>query len=402
MSIRIAFISYEYPPDTGGGGIGTYTWNITQLLVKSGFNVTVFCATSKTGHFYIENDIHVHRVNSWSLDEFRLRVLNSFREVHQKQPFDIIESSDYGADGFFVKKEYNDVCYVVKLHTPSFVINYYNNYHLQYILIKTPYHRFKNFISTILNKSYIEDIEYQNIIMANCILSPSKALAKKIYRSWRIDLNKIDVLPNPHFGYNVKLSELPLYSNQRVTFIGKLSILKGLIDFPEIIRVVHERLPGIHFRFIGEDSFSPISDISMKQYLLMKVTKHKENIEFIGKVNLSEIEKYLRETDIVICNSLWENYPMILLEAMSLGRIVIATKTGGIPEIITNKKNGFLVPVKSPKKIGEVIISCFNDMNKMKKIGQNAYNYFLNDISSDIMKIQIVSYYNTIYTDYVQ
>ncbi len=401
MSIKIAFISYEYPPDTQGGGIGTYTKNITRVLVKNGFDVTVFCATPKVGYNYVENCIKIYRVNSTCVEEFRFNVLSLFKEIHQKSPFDIVESSDYGADGYYVKKEFIDICYVVKLHTPTFLINVYNNYGLQYIYFQNPFYRLKYFLSKFLSKDYLCDIEYKNIALADHIQSPSKALAKVIHKWWKVDLKKITILPNPHYIFTKVPIKLLSYENRRITFIGKLSILKGLINFPEIIKNVHNKYPEIQFRFIGEDSFSSIPNVTMKQYLLSQSIESKKNIEFLGKVNHSDIEKYLRDTDILVCNSLWENYPMVLIEAMSLGRVIIATNTGGIPEIILNGKNGILVSVNSPKKMAKEIISCFSNIKKMKIIGQNAYDSYKKNYSSENLDKKITNYYKNIFSAHV-
>jgi glycogen(starch) synthase len=43
--MRIAYISYEYPPDTGFGGIGTYTWQIAKAMVLQNCKVDVFTAS---------------------------------------------------------------------------------------------------------------------------------------------------------------------------------------------------------------------------------------------------------------------------------------------------------------------------------------------------------------------
>jgi glycosyltransferase involved in cell wall biosynthesis len=187
---------------------------------------------------------------------------------------------------------------------------------------------------------------------------------------------------------------IPLeYNHNRITFIGKLSILKGAIDFITIIPIVLKNYPNMKFRFIGEDSYSPDSHITMKDFMLERLEKYKENIEFTGKVELVEIEKYLSETDILICNSLWENYPTVILEAMSAGRVVIGTKVGGIPEIIRHGKNALIVKSKSGRNIANEILKCYGDKRKMKILGENARSFIMQVSSNDKLFNQIINNY---------
>jgi glycosyltransferase involved in cell wall biosynthesis len=100
--------------------------------------------------------------------------------------------------------------------------------------------------------------------------------------------------------------------------------------------------------------------------------KHLSNIEFTGKLDYNETLNYLSKADILICNSLWENFPNIILESLHSGKVIIATKVGGIPEIIQNGKNGYLVPPKSAKKVAAKIIYCYKNPHIMMKIQNNA------------------------------
>jgi glycosyltransferase involved in cell wall biosynthesis len=136
-------------------------------------------------------------------------------------------------------------------------------------------------------------------------------------------------------------------------------------------------MPHLHFRFIGDDSFSPEKGMTMKEYILRKCALYAKNIEFTGKVSLTSIGHYLGETDIVICNSLWENYPTVILEAMSAGRVVIATRAGGISEIISFRDNGLLVNKRNPAEVVRTILWCYRHMDKMARIGFRARTFML-------------------------
>lgn len=396
--MNIAFISYEYPPDTAGGGIGTYTQQVAELLASAKNIVYVFTATAKNDYQYISNGVNIFRLHANSLEEFRHKVTAVFSAVHHNIRFDVFESPEYGYDGYFVKQAFPDLPYVVKLHSPSYLIAEFNNYHRQYILPRKKWVSAKLFVKKILNikrlsfYNYKTDIEYLNAKLADKIISPSKGLAKKISKDWKINFRKIAIVPNPYTAGNA-LDNIPLnVQHNRVTFIGKLSVLKGMATVVDALPIVLKKLPQLQFRFIGADGFSPNDNGSMKEFLLKKNIYFKKNIELTGQIPLAEIPGYLAQTDIVLCTSLWENYPTVILEAMSAGKIVIATNVGGIPEIITNNKNGFLIPAKNPAALAKKIIKVYEHKN----IGEikNAAKKFTTELSDGkALQQKIISVY---------
>src|SRR5665648_1288137 len=87
----------------------------------------------------------------------------------------------------------------------------------------------------------------------------------------------------------------------------------------------------------------------------------------------SEVEKYYKKANIVIVTSVWpEPFGLIGSEAMSVGRPVIGTKVGGIPEWLEDGETGYLVEPGDPKQIAENVIKLLSDRKLMEKIGRNA------------------------------
>lgn len=396
--MRIAFISYEYPPDTSGGGIGTYVYQVSTLLEKD-HHVFVFCGTCRDNYQYREGKRMIFRIKSLSKEDFRKSIVDFFCKKNLIYQFDLVEGPDYGADAYFVKLALPQLPYVVKLHTPSFLIKLYSNYYYQYVWPKMFFRRTKCVLKKIVNQSSLrkntfeEDIEFRNVNLADLLISPSNALSRRVKGDWKINRD-IRIVINPYISSR-SLLEIPLcYHHRRITFIGKLSILKGLIDTELAISMILSRFPDLKFRFIGMDSFSPLEGTSMKEYILKRNKKWCKNIEFTGKVPIDEIPHYLRETDIVICNSLWENFPNVILESMSAGRIVIATKVGGIPEIIKHKKNGLLIKPRSPRQLFRAIFWVYTNDYKLHEIGNNARRDILQIYNNtSILKKEILNDY---------
>ena len=93
-------------------------------------------------------------------------------------------------------------------------------------------------------------------------------------------------------------------------------------------------------------------------------------INLISNVPNEQVPKYLIASDIFVLSSLTEGFPLCLAEAMAAGLPIIATNVGGIPDIIKDDENGFLVEPKNPKEIAKKVILVIKDDNLRKKISE--------------------------------
>lgn len=109
----------------------------------------------------------------------------------------------------------------------------------------------------------------------------------------------------------------------------------------------------------GGDSFSltiggPDSNGEMIQQWKQKLT-HSDNVDIVGYLSPQEVKNQLEKTDILVIPSLEEGLPNLLLEGILNGVTVVATRIGGIPEVINNYKSGILVEPNEPKAIYDAL-----------------------------------------------
>jgi glycosyltransferase involved in cell wall biosynthesis len=98
--------------------------------------------------------------------------------------------------------------------------------------------------------------------------------------------------------------------------------------------------------------------------------------------NLLDVAEHLRLCDVYLQPSLWEGMPNALLEAMACGCCCIASDAGGIPEVITHGKNGFLLPRSHLHKLGEAVLECLAIATEEKnQISQAARDRILTEYS---------------------
>ncbi len=102
---------------------------------------------------------------------------------------------------------------------------------------------------------------------------------------------------------------------------------------------------------------------------LVKEKKLNKKIYLLG--NKKNVKEYLTASDMFIMPSFWEGLPLALLEAMASGLIVVATEAGGIPGVINDKENGFLVEPKNSEVLAEKIAYVLNLPEEERKRIEN-------------------------------
>ena len=123
-------------------------------------------------------------------------------------------------------------------------------------------------------------------------------------------------------------------------------------------------------------------------------SKDLTNITFEGFV--SNVGDYIQCFDIFVFPSLHEGLGSILFDIMQSNIPIIATNTGGIPDIITNDKNGILVPIKDNDAIYNAIVKLYKD----KKLRERLANEALKDIDNYSFET-MTNKYETIYKEII-
>lgn len=126
-----------------------------------------------------------------------------------------------------------------------------------------------------------------------------------------------------------------------------------------------------------------------------------KNICFLGAINHDEIPKYFLLADVFILPSINVAYQteaqgVVLLEAMASGCPVIGSNVGGIPDIITDGENGFLVPEKDYKVLAEKIIWILSDEELQEKFRKKGLSTIQESFTWDIISEQFSEVYSEI------
>jgi len=152
--------------------------------------------------------------------------------------------------------------------------------------------------------------------------------------------------------------------------VGQVSWLipeKGIDDFLEVARRVTSELPEVQFVWVGDGA-------ARERYVQEAAAKGlRDRITFTGMIDDPMGEGVFQAFDVVCQFSRWEEvFGWMIAEAMAHRRPVVATRVGGIPELIVHGESGYLVERSSIESMSQRVIELLKDPDQRARMGQAA------------------------------
>ncbi len=154
------------------------------------------------------------------------------------------------------------------------------------------------------------------------------------------------------------------------------------------MKMVSRKAPGARLMLVGDGP----DRISVER--LVKRLDLEEHVMLTGF--RSDVANLLNCSDVVVLCSETESAPLTLLEGMSSGLPVIATRVGGIPEIVDDGVNGFLVQSKNPEAIAERVLELNADPELRRRIGEAARARVLERYTAEKVVGQYMEIYESV------
>jgi glycogen(starch) synthase len=394
--VRIAFVSREYAGVGSGGGIGTYVRNAARMLATRGHDIEVFTEGKPAGT-RTESGIRIN-VADCQASRFAEAVVPQFEAAHRANPFDVMETAEYGADAAALFERFHEIARVVKLHTASFQIGAMNEAYLT-LGMKA------RFVAGALRRGRMprpfwnrydpaSDSELAMTLLADEITSPSLAMLDWTSQAWPISRVPKAVIANV-FVPPARLLACDLARRgKQVTFVGKLEVRKGVLELAAAIPVILEAHPDARFRFVGRALLHPATRHPLDEAILQLAGPLAAgSIEFTGAMDYADVAGHLAKSAIAVFPSYWENHPYVCLEAMAAGCAVVGSTAGGMAEMIEQAHTGMLVAPEDPAAIALAVIELLRDPQRRAKMGAAARAHVLSAYSVEaIAPLQEASY----------
>ena len=145
---------------------------------------------------------------------------------------------------------------------------------------------------------------------------------------------------------------------------------------------VIKELPHVHFYWAGDGQYKT---------KILEVLQKFENFHYLGTLEYpDEVRKYLTEIDIYALPTGMDTTPLSCRESMSMQNPTIATKVGGIPEMIYDGETGFLIDEDDSEKWIEKISLLINNKEMRERLGKNARNLVIEKFNWDKLSKEFV------------
>ncbi len=395
--MKIALMSFEYPPETGYGGIGTYTWYQARGLVKLGHEVHVLAGANEATALRSQkhDGVTVYRFRGdgrpmrgvqqlgklklwWTRNRLQngLSMYRALKALRRRHKYDIIEMPECGAEGLLVNNLMRQPT-IVKFHSPARLIMPY------YDVCK----------ADIALCSFVEKLGMRR---AGAFSACSRFLARDVHDELGIR-RPIRVIPN---GIDVELFDraeqvdvrqkfdLP-HDRLLIFFSGRMERRKGIHLCKEIAASILKRYE-VAFVFAGQDLFNYMTD-DVLPYLRGETLRG--SVHYLGRLDPTDVRSCLAQCDIFLLPSLWENCPYSCLEAMAARRAIVSTDQGGMPELIRDGDNGLLAHSENPASFIGCLEQLIEDRALRARLGSAARKTIEDSYTDEAIAKMLTEYY---------
>ena len=340
-------------PHFWAGGIARYVDNFSRAATAAGHEITVVSRGERRRTLTVPEGyrLHefVHRYEAarvpdpdvepdahpgWPYNNMAYFAALSYQYaeeiaalVEREGAPDVIECQDYAALGYFLLQRkltepqfLENTPVVIHLHTPDFAVQEVNQY---------PRYKLPDY--------WIGRMERAAIRMADALLAPSRFIASGIGRWLEGDVPAVAVIPYPWAGMPAGFGASPAPGiEDRLICPGRIELRKGVEPLLEACEELWREGARFVLEMAGGDVHTPLKGGSLKGYL-EKRYRHRiqsGNLTFHGSLTHEECLHRMGEATAVVIPSLWENFPNTCIEAMALGKLVLASSSGGQAEML--------------------------------------------------------------------
>jgi lipopolysaccharide heptosyltransferase II len=327
-------------PELNVGGVETGTLDLAKYLVRAAHKAVVISAGGEL----------VKELESSGAIHYQL-------PVHKKSLFTVIKMIPRVAQ--IIKKEEIDIVHA-RSRIPAWIA-YFACRQTKRVLITTCHGYYRKHIF-----SYVMGWAKLVIVLSNVI-------GRHMVEDFGVPIERIRLIPR-----SVDLERFKYLSPDKkrkkefnVGIIGRISPIKGHLYFIKAMAKAARVIPQLKIWIVGD---APDSKQVYKEQVqvLVKRLGLWQNTQFLGTQR--DIPSILTHLDLlVLATTTQEAFGRVIIEAQAAGVPVVATKVGGVVDIIDEAKTGLLVPAADPNSMAEATIKIFKDPDLARRLSENAY-----------------------------
>ncbi|MCZ8229356.1 glycosyltransferase family 4 protein [Flavobacterium sp.] len=379
--MHIAFLTPEYPhPNTGhSGGIGTSIKNLAIGLLAQKCKVRVLVYGQREDAIFEDEGICIQQIKnikckglSWWLTRKKIQTITN--QLYEAREIDVIEAPDWtGITSFITPKK----CpIVIRLHGSDTYFCHLDKRPVKWI-----------------NKFH----EKRGLQNADGLLSVSQYTADITNAVFGLD-KKFTIIPNPIDTLLFRSNAENSNEEKSILYFGSLIRKKGLLELPLIFNKVVEKNPKAKLVLVGKD----VPDIATGNYSTWDMMQAlfseqaKDQVSYLGSIPYAEIKAKIAEATLCVFPSFAEAFPVSWLEAMAMGKPIVASNIGWATEMIDDGKSGYLVDPRDHNLFAGKIIDLLKDEQLRLDMSKEARNRVESIFDIQKIALQNVKYYRGI------
>lgn len=369
-----------------GGGERAFA-QIINGLDKEGYEVSVACLPRSSGtssELFVEEIQDSAQIIPFDLQN-QLNLWNIFKliKIIKEKKIDLVHSQGARAD-FFTRIAAGLIKVPIVVSTIAAPVEEYN------------VNPMKKAIYVILDR-FSEGFVDKFIVVAEHV-------GRKLIQIHKIPSHKVVKIHNgvdiKKYNYN---SQIAVLVRKRLNIgpevllvgaIGRLTWEKGLLYFIEAAK----RIRDSEQQIADKVKYLIVGEGKLEKSLRLKVKRLKLEEKVIFAGFRKDVREILGAIDILVLSSLREGFPLITLEAMAMGKPIVATNIEGVNESIVDGVTGILVLPKDPEDLAKAIVSLLKDKDSAQRMGMAGRRFVEEKFNFDIMIRQHKQLYEELIT----
>jgi L-malate glycosyltransferase len=364
-----------YPTYGGSGIVGS---ELGRELAERGHNVHFISSSLPTRLVELNDRVHFHEVEMMTYALF------------EHQPYDLALATKMATVARSEKLDLLHVHYAIP-HSISAILARESIKEKRYVPVITTLHG-TDITLVGADRSYLPITKY-GLQQSNGVTAVSRFLKQATIETF--DFDDIEVIPNficPTHYQRIENSplreELAPSSEKLLVHVSNFRPVKRAIDCIEILAQVLEKDENVNLIMVGDGPERAACQYRAKQ---LEISDH---VNFVGK--RENIADYLGIAHVFLLPSELESFGLAALEAQSCEVPVIATRIGGIPEVVTDGESGYLSEIGNIEKMGRDALKLLNDEDLRRKFGAKGRELAVSRYSTDKIIPQYIAFYEKI------
>ena len=374
--MHIVYLTHEYPKkDLNAGGIGSFVQFLARNLVKQNIRVSVIGINNESKDIVdVDGDISIYRLakSNWKFGKFydhTNRILSKINDLDKDESVNIVEGSELNFAFFPRTTSYKKI---IRLHGG-------HHFFAIELNIKPAFWRsFQEKKSFKKAEGYIAVSDYVG-------RQTQKYL--NFYFDYTTIYNSVDT-------DKFSMSNLASVEENTLLFVGTVCEKKGVRQLVQAMPLIKKEIPSIKLKIVGRDLIDK-NGKSFTEYLKTYINNDlKNNIEILGPVPHVDIPNYIAKTHICVFPSHMESFGLVLLEALIMGKVVLASSIEPFKEIKGKEPIFEFVNEITPENISKKVIELLNSNNETLKMGELARENIFKRFNVDSIIAKNIQYYN--------